>query len=515
MAFELLRSARTSSARLGRLSVPRLGGSAGRAALDTPTYLAVTSRGAVPHLTPDMVARHTSFAGAYFAYEDFLDQARSERPPVQRTPLRPCSPSSPTPRGKARGSTRLHEFASMPRDRLIVLGTRRAPPLAAPRSMGSGGKTASVVCTATGFRPLENATFARAVTELTPDIAIPMAALPPSSGASSLEEPPTATVKTTPSAKRAERMVDRTGEWTEQFLATLDSLQTQTVAVFAPVLPLPAAVQWDWLSRLSDDLLSGVSGLALHDVSIIPDLADYMPLVPLPRLSLDFPSTPHHVLRHVALGVDLFLLPFVSAASDVGVALSFEFPPPSDGSAMPGPGAGTLPLGIDLRGEEHATDLGPLVEGCTCYACSHHHRAYVRHLLSAREMLAWTLLQVHNHAVVDCFFHSVRRVLAEEGPERFEELIAKFAARYEPEIPVGSGTRPRARGYHFKTEPGAGGLPPQRINPPAWQNMNADAGAGEQEVDVAEVEKEEVMAEELVSHGVLEMQDEVVTNVKV
>ncbi|KAG5987400.1 hypothetical protein E4U43_005085, partial [Claviceps pusilla] len=51
-------------ARLGRLSIP------GRRPIDTPNYTAITSRGVIPHLTPDNVTKHTNLTSAYMALED-------------------------------------------------------------------------------------------------------------------------------------------------------------------------------------------------------------------------------------------------------------------------------------------------------------------------------------------------------------------------------------------------------------------------------------------------------------
>lgn len=64
--FELLGAvvADGCAARLGRLSIP------GRKTIETPNYTAVTSRGAIPHLTPDNVTRHTNLGAAYMALED-------------------------------------------------------------------------------------------------------------------------------------------------------------------------------------------------------------------------------------------------------------------------------------------------------------------------------------------------------------------------------------------------------------------------------------------------------------
>lgn len=66
MRFEILKSIASdgSTARLGRLALPK------RPVLETPNFFAITSRGVVPHLTPDNIARYGSFPGTYMAMED-------------------------------------------------------------------------------------------------------------------------------------------------------------------------------------------------------------------------------------------------------------------------------------------------------------------------------------------------------------------------------------------------------------------------------------------------------------
>lgn len=66
MRFEALKSVGADGvvARLGRLVLPQ------RQVVDTPNYFAVASRGVVPHLTPDTIAKHGGFSGAYIAMED-------------------------------------------------------------------------------------------------------------------------------------------------------------------------------------------------------------------------------------------------------------------------------------------------------------------------------------------------------------------------------------------------------------------------------------------------------------
>ncbi|MBC8331275.1 MAG: tRNA guanosine(34) transglycosylase Tgt [Anaerolineae bacterium] len=51
---------------------------------------------------------------------------------------------------------------------------------------------------------------------------------------------------------------------------------------------------------------------------------------------------------------------------------------------------------INIGKAEYARDPRPLVEDCTCYTCQNFSRAYLRHLVSVKEMLASTLLSIHN-----------------------------------------------------------------------------------------------------------------------
>lgn len=66
--FEILKSATADvgAARLGRLAL------ANRRVMETPNYLAVASRGVIPHLTPENMERYTEFDAAYMAIEDCM-----------------------------------------------------------------------------------------------------------------------------------------------------------------------------------------------------------------------------------------------------------------------------------------------------------------------------------------------------------------------------------------------------------------------------------------------------------
>ncbi|EPE09410.1 trna-guanine transglycosylase family protein [Ophiostoma piceae UAMH 11346] len=460
--------------RLGILTIPA------RTPIATPAFIAVTSRGVVPHVTPDNAVRTNLINGAYCALEDYIENIPlkpGRRPPVFNTPLPPAassaSPSSPTAYSK------LRTFTALPSSAITLLAPRRHP--AAASHLPNGPHHISIV-TSTGFQQLTVDRFNDAVDTLRPDIVVPLADLTYGGGASAhtgfnnADANPT-TVKY-PSAKRALRMAERTEDWMDK--VHRDGLAKKTGAVvFAPTLPVPYATQWQYLNRLSelveDDAEAGgsgsasVSGLAVYDIDLLVDLhADYADtLGHLPRLSLHPVVTPHHVLRQVSLGADIMLLPAITDASEHGLAYVFEWPSKESLSQPIEAGAERLPLAIDLSEMEHKAAVKPLSRDCTCPACKAHHRAYIHHLLDAREMLAWTLLQFHNHHVMTEFFAGIRKTLAEEGVEAFQQRAKHFQATYEPELPDGKATRPRARGYQVKT----GGVVETKLNKPAWGRL--------------------------------------------
>ncbi|KAG8421816.1 hypothetical protein J3458_003660 [Metarhizium acridum] len=425
--FELLGAAIADgcAARLGRLSIP------GRRPMETPSYTAITSRGAIPHLTPDNVTRYTNCGAAYMALEDFVER---KEPPIYNTPEHDTL-------------RRLHNFTALESDRATILGARRCPAVVTP--MGNGAKAVTLF-TSTGFASVNVSQYVAAVKSLQPDVVVPLA--------DSLH------TSSTPASKKLIKMVERTEEWVDDFLRQFEGrahLEQLGISVFAPVLPVEMPLQWDYLRHIAEDIVNEVSGLAVYDVNILPELKSYEPLAALPKLSFDQPKSPHDVLRQVSLGVDICALPFVNGVSDAGVALTFTFPAPEVETPQP--------MGINMWSTDHSVAVVPLQEGCECNACTNHHRAYLQHLLNAKEMLGWNLLQIHNHHVIDTFFQGIRDELR-KGLDHFEEQRKRFLAAYLPELPEGTGDRPRARGYHFKSETGQ-----EKINKSTWMDMDRKA----------------------------------------
>lgn len=68
---------------------------------------------------------------------------------------------------------------------------------------------------------------------------------------------------------------------------------------------------------------------------------------------------------------------------------------------------------LNLRRAEFARDPKPIDETCSCYTCRNFSRAYLRHLIVAREMLAATLLSIHNVHTLIQLVREMRQAIRE------------------------------------------------------------------------------------------------------
>lgn len=88
-------------------------------------------------------------------------------------------------------------------------------------------------------------------------------------------------------------------------------------------------------------------------------------------------GTPQDLVECIGLGIDIFdcVLPTRLARHNAAM---------TDSGRM------------NMMNAQYARDERPISETCTCYTCQTHSRAYIRHLIQAREMLSGTLLSIHN-----------------------------------------------------------------------------------------------------------------------
>lgn len=82
---------------------------------------------------------------------------------------------------------------------------------------------------------------------------------------------------------------------------------------------------------------------------------------------------------------------------------------------------------INLFNAKYETDSEPIEEGCQCPTCRNYSRAYVRHLLKAKEMLGMRLCVLHNLYFYNHLMEDIRCAIEEERystfkRERIEDL---------------------------------------------------------------------------------------------
>lgn len=80
---------------------------------------------------------------------------------------------------------------------------------------------------------------------------------------------------------------------------------------------------------------------------------------------------------------------------------------------------------INLFNAKYELDSRPIEEGCQCPACRHYSRAYIRHLLKAKEMLGMRLCVLHNLYFYNTVMEEIRDAL-DQG--RYEEYKAQKLA---------------------------------------------------------------------------------------
>ena len=163
------------------------------------------------------------------------------------------------------------------------------------------------------------------------------------------------------------------------------------------------------------------------NLSMLP--AEYPRLIPLIE-------PPEDVLEAVSLGMDLFSNSYSGRIAELGYALSFDIRP--TGKLQAASSTLTAQMGgernkMNLHDGIFELDKRPLIEGCQCYSCQKHTRAYIHHLINTHEMLATILLVIHNtHHYLD-FFAAIREAIA---AGRFEEYRTQFLEAYRTPVSI-------------------------------------------------------------------------------
>ena len=75
----------------------------------------------------------------------------------------------------------------------------------------------------------------------------------------------------------------------------------------------------------------------------------------------------------------------------------------------------------NLFNQKYAADEKPIEEGCGCPACRRYSRAYVRHLLKAKEMLGMRLCVLHNLYFYNTMMEEIREAIEEGRYRNYKE----------------------------------------------------------------------------------------------
>ncbi|MBD2057095.1 tRNA guanosine(34) transglycosylase Tgt [Oculatella sp. FACHB-28] len=206
---------------------------------------------------------------------------------------------------------------------------------------------------------------------------------------------------------------DRTYRWLERCIT---AHQRQDQALFGIV---QGGVYPDLRQQAARDLAKlNLPGYAIGGVSVgePPELIEKIVQATAPLLPEEKPrylmgvGTYREMAQAIAAGIDLFDCVIPTRLARHGNAL----------------------VGGDrwnLRNNRFREDFSPLDETCPCYTCKQFTRAYVSHLLRSQELLAYTLLSIHNITELIRFTQRIREAILSD------RFATEFAHWLKPEMP--------------------------------------------------------------------------------
>jgi queuine tRNA-ribosyltransferase len=83
---------------------------------------------------------------------------------------------------------------------------------------------------------------------------------------------------------------------------------------------------------------------------------------------------------------------------------------------------------LNLMNAKYSRDPKPIEEGCNCYTCKTFSRAYIRHLIMAKETLFGTLLSIHNIHMLQDLMKKIRQAILNN---KFGEFSKEYLSNYE------------------------------------------------------------------------------------
>ena len=219
-----------------------------------------------------------------------------------------------------------------------------------------------------------------------------------------------------------EASVARTTRWLERCKTKMQQLNAEEGTVNCHQMlfginqgAIYSDIRIDHAKRISELDLDGyaVGGLAVGETHeemyhILDETVPYLPLhKPTYLMGV---GTPANILEAVSRGVDFFDCVYPSRNGRHGhVYTNFGK--------------------LNLFNAKYELDSRPIEEGCQCPACRSYSRAYIRHLLKAKEMLGMRLCVLHNLYFYNTMMEEIRGAIEEGRYEEYkQEKLERMAA---------------------------------------------------------------------------------------
>ena len=221
-----------------------------------------------------------------------------------------------------------------------------------------------------------------------------------------------------------QKSVDRTTRWLERCvkeMARLNSLE-DTINKKQLLFGINQGgtyedIRIEHAKRISELNLDGyaLGGLAVGEShsEMYRILEETVPYLPLEKPTyLMGVGTPENILESVERGVDFFDCVYPARNGRHGNAYT------NHGK-------------MNLLNAKYELDSRPIDEACQCPACKHYSRAYIRHLLKAKEMLGLRLLVTHNLYFYNNMMEEIRTAIEENRYKEYKKARLEGFAQGE------------------------------------------------------------------------------------
>ncbi len=215
--------------------------------------------------------------------------------------------------------------------------------------------------------------------------------------------------------------MDITHLWAERAIIHRDSLLETTGRAFrGNLFGIVQGGFYEDLRRKSAQTIGSMDfpGIAIGGLSVGESKEDFCRYLAItadavtdakPRYVMGI-GTPDYILEAVENGIDLFDCVLATRTARNGSVFTDD---------------GMLTLSRSFNEFDH----GPIQEGCTCEACTHYSRAYMRHMFKCNEMLGGMLATEHNLTYLYNLMAKVRKAIEEDRFQSFkQDYLKRFYA---------------------------------------------------------------------------------------